>query len=150
MAREHSRKVEEEHKVEDEKARQARAGDVVRRRSERPSGRPNNGSPLTRGLLTAGAVGLGVVFIEEELLGGVLLGAVAALSPNLLPRIGRALRPALKSVIRAGYGFVETTREAIAEAGEQFEDIVAEVRSERTTEHPAPGATERAGEPRPA
>ena len=150
MPREPSRKAEEERKAEQERLRAARHGEGARRRTEGTAARPN-GSPIANGLLIAGAVGVGVAFIEEELLGGVLLGAAAALTPNLLPRLGRALRPVLKGVIRAGYGFVETTREALAEAGEQFEDVVAEVRSERTPVEPTSGeVSEGAAEPHQA
>jgi Flp pilus assembly protein TadB len=138
MPREPSRKAEEErkeHNVQEERAKAATRPDAVRRRAAGAAIRPN-GTPVTNGLLLAGAVGVSVAFIEEELLGGVLMSAVAALAPNLLPRLGRALRPVLKEVIRAGYGLVDTTREALAEAGEQVEDIVAEIRSERTAGEP--------------
>ena len=44
----------------------------------------------------------------------------------------------LKSAIKTGILFAEVGREALAEAGETFEDIVAEVRSELAGQHAEP------------
>ena len=59
------------------------------------------------------------------------IGIGAMLAPNLLKRVGSGLRPVVKGVVRAGYSFVEKTKETVAEASEQYQDIVAEVRSEQ-------------------
>lgn len=80
---------------------------------------------------TVAAVGLGVALIEAELLPGMLIGVAAMMAPNLLPRIGRALRPLVKGTVRAGYTLTERAREMAAEAGEHMEDIVAEVKAEQ-------------------
>ena len=80
---------------------------------------------------TVALVGLGVAFIEEELLAGMAIGVAAMAFPNLVPRLSGALRPLLKTAVRAGYGVAAKTRETVAEMSEQFQDVVAEVRAER-------------------
>src|SRR5438270_1519748 len=81
-------------------------------------------------LATVAAVGLGVALIEAELIPGMLIGVGAMLAPNLLNRLGAGLRPLVKGAVRAGYTVVEKTKETIAEASEQYQDIIAEVKSE--------------------
>lgn len=91
-------------------------------------------------LATVAAVGLGAALIEAELIPGILIGVAAMLAPDLLPKLGRGLRPLIKGAVRTGYAFTERAKETIAEAGEQFQDIVAEVRAEQdTAPHPASG-----------
>ena len=89
-------------------------------------------------LATVAAVGLGVALIEAELIPGMLIGVGAMLAPNLLNRLGAGLRPLVKGAVRAGYTVVEKTKETLAEAGEQYQDIVAEVKSEQDTAATAP------------
>ncbi len=93
----------------------------------------DNMNPLTSKVATVAAVALGVALIEVELIPGMLIGVAAMVAPNLLPRMGNALRPFLKSAVRAGYTIVEKTKETVSEASEQMQDIVAEVRSEHGT-----------------
>jgi hypothetical protein len=81
--------------------------------------------------LTVAAVGVAAALIEVELIPGMLLGVAAMLAPNLLPKVGNGLRPLIKSAVRAGYSLADKTRETVAEAGEQFQDIVAEVKAEQ-------------------
>ena len=83
---------------------------------------------------TVAMIGLGVALIEVELIPGMLLGVAAVLAPNLLPKFGRALRPLVKGAVRAGYAMVARTRETVAEAGEHLQDIMAEVKSESTSD----------------
>jgi hypothetical protein len=92
-------------------------------------------------LATVAAVGIGVALIEAELIPGMLIGIGAMLAPNLLNRVGAGLRPLIKSAVRAGYSIAEQTKETLAEASEQYQDIVAEVRSEHE------GAERHAGSP---
>lgn len=100
------------------------------------TGRAENGGPGIGSYIgTIGLVGLGLAFIEEELLAGMVIGVAAMAFPKLIPRLGTALRPALKTAVRAGYDLAATTRETVAEVGEQFQDVVAEVRAEREHEH---------------
>ncbi len=91
---------------------------------------------------TVALVGLGAALIEVELIPGMLIGVAAMLAPNVLPKLGRGLRPFVKGAVRAGYALTERAKETMAEAGEQLQDIVAEVRSEQGTPsaHPATGA----------
>jgi Protein of unknown function (DUF5132) len=91
----------------------------------------DSGSTLGNKALTVAAVGVAAALIEVELIPGMLLGVAAMLMPNLLPRLGSGLRPLVKGAVRAGYGVADRARETIAEAGEQFQDIVAEVKSEQ-------------------
>jgi hypothetical protein len=86
---------------------------------------------LTDKALTVAAVGVAAALIEVELIPGMLLGVAAMLAPNLLPKVGNALRPVVKSAVRAGYNVAAKTKESMAEASEQFQDIVAEVKSEQ-------------------
>ena len=96
---------------------------------------PDETSDFTNKIATVAAVGLGVALIEAELIPGMLIGVAAMLAPNLLPKLGNGLRPLIKGAVRAGYSFVDKTRVAMAEASEQMQDIVAEVKAE----HGEPG-----------
>jgi hypothetical protein len=75
---------------------------------------------------TIAVVGVGVALMSTELLPGMLIGVAAA----LLPGIGPKVRPFLKSTVKAGYTVVRKTREMIAEAGEQVQDMIAEAKAE--------------------
>jgi hypothetical protein len=90
----------------------------------------NGMNPLGSKVATVALVGLGAALIEVELIPGILLGVAAMMAPDIMPKLGRILRPMLKGTVRAGYAFAEKTREVVAEAGEHIDDIVAEVRSE--------------------
>ena len=103
---------------------------------------------VKKGLATAAVVGLGAALIEIEWVPGVLLGAAAMVAPELVPKLGRGIRPFVRSAIKSGYAASRKTREWVAEAGEQISDMVAEVRAASTedesgaaaaaTEHPQP------------
>ena len=92
--------------------------------------RENGAIPLGSKVATVALVGLGAALIEVELVPGILLGVAAMLAPDIMPKLGRILRPMVKETVRAGYTLAEKTREVVAEAGEHIDDIVAEVRSE--------------------
>jgi hypothetical protein len=81
-------------------------------------------------LATVAVVGLGVALIEAELIPGMLIGIGAMLAPDLMSKLGTGLRPLLKSAIRGGYALAEKAKETIAEASEQYQDMIAEVHSE--------------------
>lgn len=89
-------------------------------------------------LATAVLVGTGVAIIEPELIPGMLIGAGAWLAPKILPVMGGMLRPVVKGIVKAGYAATVTVRQAVAEASEQVEDIVAEARNEYETANAAP------------
>ena len=82
-------------------------------------------------------VGAVVAAIEPELLLGMLIGAAAALGPRLLPTLGTTVRPAAKAIVRAGMA----VQEMAAEATEQVQDLMAEVRSEQAARAASPGPT---------
>ncbi|MDQ6666357.1 MAG: DUF5132 domain-containing protein [Acidobacteriota bacterium] len=103
-----------------------------------PKLEPDTNNVLANRVATVAAVGIGVALIEAELIPGMLIGVAAMLAPNLLPRIGNALRPFIKGAMKAGYAVVEKTKETVGEANEHMQDIVAEVKSERQTEDAEP------------
>ena len=84
-------------------------------------------------IATVAAIGIGAALIEVELIPGILIGIGAMLAPKLVPKLGSALRPLVKSVVRAGYAMADKGRELAAETSEQFQDIVAEVKAEQET-----------------
>lgn len=90
-------------------------------------------------IATVAAIGVGAALIEAELIPGILIGIGAMLAPKVFPKLGNSIRPLVKGIVRAGYSVVDKSREMAAEAGEQFQDIVAEVKAE--SEAPAPAAT---------
>jgi hypothetical protein len=91
---------------------------------------------------TIAVIGVGVALISAELIPGMIIGVAAA----LLPGIGPKLKPLFKSTVRAGYSAVRKTREMLAEASEQMQDVVAEARAdheakaEPSAEPPRPSA----------
>ncbi|MGI9231616.1 MAG: DUF5132 domain-containing protein [Methylocystis sp.] len=87
-------------------------------------------STMLATVATIGMVGVGVAVIEAALLPGVVLGVAAVAAPKYLPRVGSALAPLFRSAIRGVYITGRKTRELVAEAQEQVNDIVAEIDSE--------------------
>jgi hypothetical protein len=85
---------------------------------------------------TIAVVGVGVALISAELLPGMLIGVAAA----FLPGIGKHMRPLLKRTVKAGYTAVKKTREFVAEAGEQMQDMLAEAKAEDVPPVPPPPA----------
>ena len=81
-------------------------------------------------IATVAAIGLGAALIEAELIPGILIGIGAMLAPKFFPRLGNAIRPLVKGAVKATYALADKTRELAAETSEQFQDIVAEVKSE--------------------
>src|ERR1700736_5994277 len=79
--------------------------------------RENGMTSLGSKVATVALVGLGAALIEVELIPGILLGVAAMLAPDVMPKLGRILRPMVKGTVRAGYAFAEKTREVVAEAG---------------------------------
>jgi hypothetical protein len=82
-------------------------------------------------LTTAALIGVAAL-IEPELMVGMAIGAGVAMASNWLPdAVGGTFRPMLKTAIKAGYAAASMAREAVAEASESVQDIVAEARAER-------------------
>jgi hypothetical protein len=76
--------------------------------------------------------------------GGAWLAAGLALGIAF----GGRLRPVAKGVVKAGMNLAERVQGAGAEAVEQAQDLVAEVRHEREEERAAPAGERRARAPR--
>ena len=79
-------------------------------------------------------------FVSGESLGGPLstllvgIGAVL-ITPSVASGVGTTIRPVIKSAIKGGLMLYEAASETVAEAGEQINDLIAEVRHEmRETE----------------
>lgn len=66
---------------------------------------------------------------------------VAVLAPVLAPIIAGAARPLARAAIKTGIIMYEKGREAVAEVGEVFDDLVAEARAELEQNHAAQTAT---------
>jgi hypothetical protein len=104
---------------------------------------------------TVGVVAVGAALFEVALLPGIALGVAAMLAPKYAPNLGNALGPMFRSSVRSIYRFGQKTNEMVAEAKEQVQDIVAEVKAEQDTkaddgtkpEEPAKGATEQGKHP---
>ncbi|MCX7823901.1 MAG: DUF5132 domain-containing protein [Syntrophobacterales bacterium] len=68
---------------------------------------------------------------DLDLTKGLLIGlGVAIVAPVLLPVIGAAVRPVLKSAIKGGFILYKKSREMVAEVVENIEDIAAEAKAE--------------------
>ena len=89
--------------------------------------------------------------MEHANLLGIGIGA-AVIAPVLFPQVRRALRPAAKAAIKGYYDLMDLTRENFAETSEQWQDLVAEARSERdqTVNGAAVAMSTTAAEPKPS
>jgi len=77
------------------------------------------------------AVGLGAVVFEAALLPGVVLGVAAMWLPHDVRQAFAPLaKSAAKSTVRGVYKIGRKSKELIADAQEQIQDIVAEVEAE--------------------
>ena len=67
---------------------------------------------------------------------GIAMGlGTALLAPLAIPAIAHAARPLLRSAVKSGVLLLVVSKEAMAEASETFEDIVAEVKAELAERH---------------
>ena len=85
---------------------------------------------------SAALIGLAAL-LEPELFGGMLLGAGAVYASRSFPLIGGVLRPLMRGAIRVGYAATAKASEMIAEASEDFQDIVAEARADYQSQEPS-------------
>jgi hypothetical protein len=68
---------------------------------------------------------------KSNIVVGLAAGIAATiLAPVVVPMVAMAARPLTKSLLKGGVILYEKGREAIAGAGEEMEDLIAEVRSE--------------------
>ena len=73
---------------------------------------------------------------------------VALVAPILLPAAATGVRPLAKTLIEGGLAVAETVQEFVAEAGEQFSDLMAEAQAERAAHAAAaPTVTEQPSQP---
>lgn len=93
----------------------------------------DSGTEITEdgSLTTTIIAGIAVAVLAPGLLPGMAIGVGAMLAPKLLPTLGSALRPVMKTAVRAAYAVALKTREMAAEASEQMQDIVAEAAVEQ-------------------
>jgi hypothetical protein len=87
-------------------------------------------SDVVATVATVAVVGIGAAAFEAALLPGIVLGVAAMWVPQYLPKMGAALNPLFRSTVRGAYKLRQKTREMMAEAHEQVNDIVAEVHAE--------------------
>jgi hypothetical protein len=85
---------------------------------------------LNKTVATVVVVAAGAAIFEAALLPGIVLGVAAMAAPKYLPRLASALNPLFKSTVRGTYKFAQKSKEMFAEAHEQVNDIVAEVKAE--------------------
>ena len=90
-----------------------------------------NPGDLLPTVATVAVVGIGAAIFEAAILPGLVLGVAAMCVPRFYPRIGSALHPLFKSTVRGADQLRQKTREMLAEAQEQVQDIVAEVDAEK-------------------
>jgi hypothetical protein len=96
---------------------------------------------MTTKVVTVGVIGLGVALIEASLIPGMIIGVAAALAPKYAPKLTSGLGPLFKSTVRGAYKLAQKTKEAVAEAGEQVQDLMAEARLEEKQAASASKAT---------
>jgi hypothetical protein len=131
------------------------AGDAVQPAEGEGAVQANDREVLVTTAATVGVVAVGAALFEVALLPGIALGVAAMLAPKYAPNISNALVPMFRSSVRSIYKFGQKTNEMVAEAKEQVQDIVAEVKAEQETkaddeakpEEPAKGAAEQAKHP---
>jgi len=87
---------------------------------------------------TVAVVGIAAAAFEAALLPGVVLGVAAVAAPKYVPKMGAALNPLFRSTVRGAYKIGQKTKEMLAEAHEQVNDIVAEVHAEGDVISPPP------------
>jgi hypothetical protein len=85
---------------------------------------------INKTVATVAVVAVGAALFETALLPGLALGVAAVAAPKYLPKLGAALNPLFKSTVRGTYKFAQKSKEMFAEAHEQVNDIVAEVKAE--------------------
>lgn len=79
--------------------------------------------------------------LKGNVVTGLMIGVGAAvLAPVVLPILASIARPVAKAAVKGGMMLYDKGREAVAEAGEMFEDIVAEAKAERDEELAVAGA----------
>jgi hypothetical protein len=94
-------------------------------------------SDMVATVATVAVVGVAALAFEAALLPGIVLGVAAVAAPKYVPKLGAALNPLFRSAVRGSYKIGQKTKEMLAEAHEQVNDIVAEVHAEGDVAKPA-------------
>jgi len=120
----------------DDSGRSAEHGNMEHREIHTAAARQQGQQPVSRSMLTTGALIAVAALIEPELLVGMAVGAGIAMASNWLPDlVSGTVRPLVKTTIKAGYAAVTMAREMISEASESVQDMVAEARAESGSIH---------------
>jgi hypothetical protein len=93
-----------------------------------------------------------MALLENGLKGSIVTGlaigiGAAILAPVVIPVVASVAKPLVKAVIKGGILAYERGRETFAEAGEMFEDVVAEAKSELAESQKAATVTAPGEEP---
>jgi hypothetical protein len=88
------------------------------------------GNGVNKTVATVVVVAAGAALFEAALLPGLVLGVAAVAAPKYLPKLAGALNPLFKSTVRGTYKFAQKSKEMFAEAHEQVNDVIAEVKAE--------------------
>ena len=81
-------------------------------------------------MVTAAVIGAAALLIEIELLPGILIGVGALMLPKLFPGVTDFARPLIKTTIGLGYKAMSKTQQLVAEASDNAQDMLAEIRAE--------------------
>src|SRR6201997_1615060 len=95
-----------------------------------PAHEEQEGGGLNKTVATVAVVAVGAALFETALLPGLALGVAAVAAPKYLPKLGAALNPLFKSTVRGTYKLAQKSKEMFAEAHEQVNDTLAEVKAE--------------------
>lgn len=119
---------------ESNSGRSAEHRSTEHRESYASGNRQPHRSPVSRTVLTTGAL-IGVAaLLEPELLVGMAVGAGIATVSNWFPDlVGGTVRPLVRTAIKASYAAAMMAREMVSEASETMSDMVAEARAESGT-----------------
>lgn len=87
--------------------------------------------------------------LTESFFPNALIGVGAILlAPVLIPAVASGLRPVVKSLVKGGMIVTDKVNSLVAEAGEQLDDLMAEVRAEMAEAVPAEGLAAEAAQKR--
>lgn len=95
---------------------------------------------LNKTVAAVAVVAVGAALFEAALLPGIAVGVAAVAAPKYFPKLAGALNPLFKSTVRGTYKLAQRSKEMFAEAHEQVNDIVAEVKAENEAQATKPPA----------
>jgi Protein of unknown function (DUF5132) len=76
--------------------------------------------------------------LSESFWPNALVGiGVVLLAPVIIPAVAGGLRPVVKTLVKGGIMVTDKVNALVAEAGEQLDDLMAEVRTEMAEAVPA-------------